>query len=285
MTEHARILERKTEATTASAPVLPLSRKDGFFEFDRVRARVIGESFAKNYRGGNPFPHIVLDNFIDLEVLREVNRQFPQPEKGRFDDAWSHLKTGYILGQIRSAYIQDLLGALNSAAFLNFLEKMTGIRGLVSDPRFTGGGLHETRRGGHLSIHADFNFHPITKLRRRLNLILFLNEDWNPDWGGTLELWDKGMSHCVKSVVPDLGRAVIFNTDSDSYHGHPDPLQVPDSVTRRSIALYYYTAPDSFRLPHTTKWRKRPGSDDSVPPVTDRVKHILRHYFGRGEEA
>jgi len=284
MTQPAQILETTQGAKATPAPILPISRKDGFFEFDRAAARTIGEGLTRAYGNGDPFPHIVLDNFLDLDVLREVDRQFPQPEKGRFDDSWSHLKTGYILDKIRSAYIQDLLSALNSAAFLVFLEKMTGIKGLVSDPRFTGGGLHETRRGGHLSIHADFNFHPITKLRRRLNLILFLNEDWNPDWGGGLELWDKAMTHKVKSVTPDLGRAVIFNTDSDSYHGHPDPLEAPEDVTRRSIALYYYTAPDALRLPHTTKWRKRPGSGDVVPPVTDRVRHVLRHYFGKGAQ-
>tara|TARA_E500000305_G_C4024213_1_gene240769 strand:+ start:1563 stop:2414 length:852 start_codon:yes stop_codon:yes gene_type:complete len=274
----------RQETATKADPVLPISRADGFFEFDRAQAKRIGEGLADAYRNADPFAHIALDNFIDAEVLREVDRQFPRPEKGRFDDAYSHLKTGYVLDKIRSPYIQDLLSALNSAAFLNFLEKMTGIKGLVSDPRFTGGGLHETRRGGHLSVHADFNFHPVTKLRRRINLILFLNEGWNADWGGGLELWDKGMTHAVKTVMPELGRAVIFNTDSDSYHGHPDPLQAPEDVTRRSIALYYYTAPDGFRVPHTTKWRKRPGSADQVPPVTDRVRHVLKHYFGKGED-
>ncbi len=268
----------------ADAPVLDLKREQGFFELDRRGAKALGASFARQYQNADPFPHIVLDNFIGADVLREVNRQFPQPEKGRFSDAFSQLKTGYTHEQIRSAYIHDLLAVLNSAAMLNFLEQISGIKGLVADQRFTGGGLHETRRGGHLSIHADFNFHPMTKLRRRLNLILFLNEEWDDAWGGKLELWDKRMTHCVHSVSPLLGRAVIFNTDSDSYHGHPDPLECPAGVTRRSIALYYYTAPDSFRLAHTTRWRKRPGSKDEVPPLSERLRYKLSYYFGKKPE-
>lgn len=268
----------------AAPPVLDLTRESGFFELDRMGAKALGASLAQQYQHADPFPHIVLDNFIAPEILREVDRQFPQAQKGRFADAFSQLKTGYTHEKIRSAYIHDLLAVLNSAAMLNFLEQMSGIKGLVADQRFTGGGLHETRRGGHLSIHADFNFHPMTKLRRRLNLILFLNEDWDEAWGGKLELWDKRMTRRVHAVTPVLGRAVIFNTDSDSYHGHPDPLDCPPEVTRRSIALYYYSAPEGFRLAHTTRWRKRPGSKDEVPPLSERLRYKLNYYFGKKPE-
>ena len=276
-------LREDTATLSAGEPVLDVARDDGFFEIGRAEAKAKGASLASQYRSAKPFPHIVLDNFVPIEVLREVNREFPGHEKGRFDDAYSQLKTGYALDKIRSPYIHDFLAALNSAAMLNFLEQMTGIKGLVADQRFTGGGLHETRRGGHLSIHADFNLHPITRLRRRLNLILFLNEEWDDAWGGKLELWDKRMTRCEKSVAPVMGRAIIFNTDSDSYHGHPDPLETPEDVTRRSIALYYYTAPDGFRIPHTTKWRKRPGSNDEVPPMTERMRYMFMHMFNKRE--
>lgn len=275
---------RKTAAAAAPSAILDLRRDDGFFELDRMAARDLGVSYAQRYQNASPFPHIVLDNFVDADILREVNRQFPAAEKGRFHDDFSQLKTDYAHEKIRSAYIHDLFRALNSAAFLNFLEKMTGIKGLVSDPRFVGGGLHETRRGGHLSIHADFNIHPLMRLQRRVNLILFLNETWEDGWGGKLELWDKRMTHCEVATAPILGRAVIFNTDSDSYHGHPDPLTVPETQTRRSIALYYYTVPAGFRIPHTTKWRKRPGSQDTVHSVGNKMRETLRYLFGRGED-
>lgn len=268
-----------------SDPMLGLKRTDGFFELDRIDAKTLGAELATRYQTALPFPHIVIDNFVDKDILRKVVSEFPTLRDPHFDDAFSQLKTDYTHEQIRSAYIHDLLNVLNSAAFLNFLERMTGIKGLISDPRFVGGGLHETRRGGHLSIHADFNFHPIFKLHRRVNLILFLNEDWDQSWGGNLELWDKTMARREVAAVPEMGRAVIFNTDSDSYHGHPDPLQVPEHITRRSIALYYYTVPRGLQVPHTTKWRKRPGSHDQIPPIGKKIRHIFQHYFGGGNHS
>lgn len=127
----------------------------------------------------------------------------------------------------KSSAIRNLLAELNSEAFLCFLEEMTGIHGLVPDPYFEGGGLHETRRGGHLGVHADFNLHGKMKLQRRLNLIVYLNEPWDESFGGHLELWDSAMSSCQVKVAPVLGRAVVFSTDLDSFHGHPDPLNCP----------------------------------------------------------
>lgn len=79
-------------------------------------------------------------------------------------------------------------------------------------------------------------------LQRRLNMLIYLNKDWQPEWGGELELWDKQMQQKVRSVAPVFNRCVIFSTDADSFHGHPDGLTTPPDVTRKSIALYYYTA-------------------------------------------
>ncbi len=268
--------------TAGAAPALQLTRADGFFELDRDACKRLGDALHDNYVNASPFPHIVIDNFIDPAVLRRVVDEFPGREKGRFSDAYSQLKTGYTHGQIRSAFVQDLLNALNSAPFLMFLQKLTGIRGLVSDAHYTGGGLHETARGGHLAIHADFNIHPHTKLQRRLNLILFLNDDWEESWGGSLELWDQDMKACRKSVAPVMARAVIFNTDSNSYHGHPDPLLCPPEVMRRSIALYYYTLPSSSLIvPHTTRFRARPGSNDVAPSRFTIAMDSLKRLIGK----
>lgn len=267
---------------TETAPVLTLSRNDGFFELDRAQCKDVGKALHNAYVQGDPFPHIVLDNFIDVDILRRVNDEFPSPAPGRFADEHSWLKTGYTLGQIRSAYIHDLLNVLNAPPFLAFLQEMTGIRGLVSDPYFNGGGLHATRRGGHLSIHADFNLHPHTKMHRRLNLILYLNENWDDDFGGNLELWDQEMKSCVKSVAPIMNRAVIFNTDTTSYHGHPDPLNSPEDRVRRSIALYYYTVPETGMKRHSTLFQVRPGSKDVPQGFAHRILTRIRGMLKMG---
>jgi Rps23 Pro-64 3,4-dihydroxylase Tpa1-like proline 4-hydroxylase len=154
---------------------------------------------------------------------------------------------------------------LNSPAILRFLQAMTGIKGLIADPYYSGGGLHETKSGGHLGVHADFNLNKPLKLERRLNLLIYLNDDWPADYGGELELWDREMKTCHHRVPPLIGNAVVFNTSLDSFHGQPDPVRCPPDRGRRSIATYYYTAPEEGILKlkdRTTVFKTRPKSGD-----------------------
>ena len=234
-----------------------------------------------------------MDDFLDQSMLKRVLADFPSSEnKFFFDRDQERLKFQYQPHEVQSALVRNLFAELNSQAFLGFLEEMTGIDGLIPDPHFEGGGLHETKRGGHLGVHADFNIHDGMKLERRLNLLIYLNEDWEDDFGGQLELWKKDMSECSVRVKPVIGRAVLFTTALDSFHGHPDPLNCPPERSRRSIATYYYQAAQEglAALPkRTTNFRARPGSEDKsdwdvrrhhfvndwVPPKLQRLAHRL----------
>ncbi len=147
---------------------------------------------------------------------------------------------------------------------VNFLEKLTGISGLIPDPHYLGGGLHQIERGGFLKIHADFNRHSRLKLDRRINVLLYLNRPWEDTWGGHLELWDSTMTICADKIAPLFNRLVVFTTTDSSFHGHPDPLDCPPDVVRRSLALYYYTngRPEREQSKvHSTLHQARPGED------------------------
>ena len=147
------------------------------------------------------------------------------------------------------------------------MQKLTGIKEtLIPDPYLIGGGLHELRNEGFLNIHADFNRHPKMKLDRRLNILVYLNKNWKDEFGGQLQLWDKDMQECKKNIVPIFNRMVIFSTTNTSYHGNPIKVNHPNSVSRKSIAMYYYTngRPNSENIigDHSTIFRKRPNSND-----------------------
>ena len=271
-------METETGTMTATRPKLePKVVGDTIF-LDREQCRTLGRALHDEYVSNDPFPHIVIDDFLPTDLLRRVVADFPKRKPPRFDDAQSKLKTGYQMEAIESPLITNLQNALNSSQFLEFLEEMTGIKRLIPDPHFVGGGLHETASGGHLSIHADFNMHKRLNLRRRMNLILFLNEGWKDEYGGHLELWSTDMKERRRSAAPVMGRAVVFNTEEDSYHGHPDPTTSPPDVFRRSLALYYYTALETAVAPQvrTTQFKARPGSKDARPPTSVRVREILR---------
>lgn len=258
-------------------PILDLKDSGGYLHFDRDQCVAEGEKRAAEYQNAVPFPHIVLENFLDEDVLRGIVEQFPDREgRAYFDRPQERLKYQFDPNTVDSFRVRNLLAELNSEPFLAFLSAMTGIEGLISDPYYSGGGLHETLSGGHLSIHADFNLHEKMKVERRLNLLVYLNDDWPEEYGGQLELWDKKMRAAARSVLPVLGRAVVFNTTLQSFHGQPDPVKCPPDRSRRSIATYYYTAYpiEAAIKARTTTFQTRPHSEDK-PDWKMRYNHFV----------
>jgi len=210
------------------------------------------------YANAEPFPHIALDGLFDDAALDTVLREFPSHDAMRWREFDTPLekKLGYYHETSAiSKSVREFLDAMNSFEMLLWLEALTGIEGLVPDPYFGGGGLHQIEPGGFLKIHADFNVHPKLKLDRRLNMLIYLNKNWRDEYGGHLELWDRDMSACRQKILPAFNRTVIFSTTDTSFHGHPHPLSAPEGMSRKSVSLYYYTAgrPDAERsAPHDT---------------------------------
>ena len=202
-------------------------------------------SLRAKYASAAPFPHIVLDRLLDADVLESILRDFPDPRSMQwmqFDNP-QEKKLGYSHERSRlSKAVRDFLNDLNSFETLLWLETLTGIEGLIPDPYFGGGGLHQIEPGGFLKVHADFNVHPKLKLDRRLNMLIYLNKEWKEEYGGHLELWDRDQKSCRRTVLPLFNRTVIFSTTDTSFHGHPHPLTSPPGITRKSVSLYYYTA-------------------------------------------
>ena len=252
-----------------AAPVLPIDLEAGL-ALDHVLARAIGARLAPDYCFAEPFPHIVLENFLPDEVARVALDHFPRENLKSdrvFDIGYAGQHKRQILPAECDAEARALFHFFNSQPMLAFLEGLTAIQGLIPDPYFMGGGYHETGRGGKLGIHADFRVNEQLHLHRRLNVIVYLNEHWDESYGGNLELWSRDMAEKRREVAPLFNRCVIFNTDANSYHGHPDPMTTPDGVLRRSIALYYYTASKEIynEIPNTsTIYQARPGDDRST---------------------
>jgi Rps23 Pro-64 3,4-dihydroxylase Tpa1-like proline 4-hydroxylase len=212
----------------------------------------------ETYLAAEPFPHIVLDGLFDDDALEAVLREFPsrQAMQWREFESSTEKKLGYHHETSTiSKTVRDFLNDMNSFEMLLWLEALTGIEGLIPDPYFGGGGLHQIEPGGFLKVHADFNVHPKLKLDRRLNMLIYLNQNWRDEYGGHLELWDRDMSACRQKILPLFNRTVIFSTTDTSFHGHPHPLTAPEGMSRKSVSLYYYTAgrPEAERsAPHDT---------------------------------
>jgi len=234
------------------------------FQFDADALRELALAEHDAFGRAQPFPYVVMDNFLPTIWLDALLAEFPKPRAANwqtFDNA-QEKKLASSRGTEMGDVTRRVLAQLNSATFLEFLETLTSIDGLIPDPYFVGGGLHQIERGGFLKVHADFNWHEKLRLDRRLNLIVYLNRDWNESYGGDLQLWDAEMTHCVKKIYPVLNRAVLFYTVENGFHGHPDSLTCPEGETRKSIALYYYTngrPANESSVGHSTLFQARPG--------------------------
>ena len=223
-------------------------------------------SLRDQYQEADPFPHVVMDGFLPEDVVEAAARAL---ESSRSSTRWHQFhsreerKRATLPGRAmvgQAPVVREVLQALNDPRMVEALSVLSTTEELEADPTFLGGGVHRIDRGGFLAVHADFNRHPATKRFRRLNLLVYMNRDWSPEWGGDLELWDRPMEKCVVKVSPVINRAVLFSTTTTSWHGHPDPVQCPQGRSRLSVAAYYYSPhPGGQRVrPHSTRFQSRP---------------------------
>ena len=218
------------------------------FHFDARELERLAAARHEQYVSAQPFEHAVFEGLVPAAVLEAVLEEFPAPG----ENAWisyeseNERKLASTPETRMGEATLQLLAELNSSIFVDFLERLTGITGLVPDPHLVGGGLHQILPGGHLGVHVDFDRHPRTGLERRLNVLVYLNRDWDEEYGGALELWRAEPRRCEQRILPTWGRVVVFSTTDRSYHGHPEPLACPEGMTRKSLALYYYSlAPEA----------------------------------------
>lgn len=210
---------------------------------------------AALFRDAEPFPHVCLDDAVPADLIHSALAHWPEP-----------IHPGWKQNQDRKRAFTlhahpELAGLMlwgNRPQVVEWLRRLTGIADVTADPDLNGGGLHEVSRGGRLGIHVDFNVlkHLKRTPYRRLNMLLYLNERWEPEWNGALELRKDSQVPLLK-YEPIFNRLVVFETSEFSWHGHPLPLACPEGITRRSVAWYYYskTPHPSFTERHSTIYR------------------------------
>jgi radical SAM superfamily enzyme YgiQ (UPF0313 family) len=222
-----------------------------------ISPAVTGElsRLAEAFRSAKPFPHVVIDEFLQPQVCQRLLAEFPPYDDLRFrnergDRGKGHYENVPELGETYQR-VHEYLG---SSHFLRLMSEISGIPNLCFDPEYFGGGTHENLDDMELDPHVDFTRHPVSGLYRRLNLLLYLNDEWQEAWGGSLELhtnpWEPWHDE-TKSVLPIFNRCVIFATSHRSWHG-VRTLKGNRPLSRKSFALYLYT-------------RERPDDQPFIP--------------------
>jgi hypothetical protein len=244
----------------------------------KVAAQVLeeGPTLSRAFAAASPFRHVVIDDFLEPAFAQRLLEQFPGFEQGNFLSEDGRPGSKSTFERVRAlgdgyAALDDLI---RSQDFLQLLGTLTDIDQLLYDPWYLGGGTHENRHEGGLEAHIDFNFHPLERWHRRLNLIVYLNPGWEDQWGGALELYRDPAGEADQAIAPVFNRCVIFETNEHSWHGF-NRIVLPEDrrdLARKSIALYFYTqAADDARSQdaHSTVYVN--------PPLPSRLQpgHVL----------
>lgn len=267
------------------------------FYFEREVLDSLARERASEFKEAQPFPHVVISNFLPEPIIQRLVGEFPGPDDipwkvwgggrtRRLEDTKLN-KLGQSDEQCFGPFTRHFVGQLLSATFLSFLERLTGIGSLVVDPSLNGCGLHSTGSGGRLMIHTDTNRHPHSRhaLHQALNLILFLNDDWKEEYGGQLELWTREREP-YKAILPISNRVVLFQSDTRSFHGHPRPVTAPNGRRRNSISLYYYSvgreADDNYDgMQKRVRWVPTSRADwDFAAEAVQRLERVVNRLHG-----
>ena len=260
------------DITRSPAVTEPLYENPFQLDYDRLYA--IAERQSEAYANAAPFPHAVIDDFFARQTYHAVKSAFPPGDS----DIWKTPTNAHTIGKsvtrqgslglkesLFSELQRRLFMELSSSLFLKFMEDLTGISGLIADPYFAEGSFAMSRSGGLLDVHADFSHHDKLGLERRVNMLIYLNDEWSPDYGGALNLYDRNLE-IMHEIDPIGNRVAIFTTSESSFHGFPDPIRCPRDVTRKSVNLYYYTAP----RPERERQRILFPSDPEFCPIPTR---------------
>ncbi len=214
---------------------------------DPLKLIDIANSERHAYQSARPFPHAVIDGFFPAPLLDLVIADLPS-NNSRWTEYNNPNERKRVFSDVNSfaPAAETFAHALNSLPMISFLEKLTGIDGIIPDPYLHAAGYMKVEPGGFLNLHKDFTMHNHLALERRINVLVYLNRDWRPEWGGQLELHSnddlQAPAHIELRVEPIFNRMVIFNTP-DALHGHRSPVACPPERARLLFSCFYFTVP------------------------------------------
>ncbi|MEM5364717.1 2OG-Fe(II) oxygenase [Paraburkholderia azotifigens] len=206
------------------------------------------DRYQSEFQNGKPFKHLCIDNFFESAKAEALLAEFPSFKAKNAMNEFGEVGGKAVVTTLKeiSPFYAAVYDYILSETFLHEMSELTGIPDLLPDPRMYGGGTHENVHGQQMDPHVDFNFDQDHGYHRRINLILYLNKDWQESWGGAIELHSNPRdpkSNQIAAFNCIFNRAVIFETNEYSWHGFK-AVDLPEELrdrSRKSLSVYLYT--------------------------------------------
>jgi len=204
-----------------------------------------------------PIKYKVVKNFLPTVLFEDLKRDYDESlmkdEWNMYDNPLEMKTSRNIISHLSS--IKRLMSILNSEQFIKELRDYFNIEEEIEvDDDMYGAGFHNHIRGGHLCLHLDYEINPVSFKKRFINLILYLNDDWDETYNGATELWSDDCKKCDKLVYPESNKALFFRTDGSSWHGVTTPVSCPKTISRKTIAIYFVSKQKhEIKQEHRTK--------------------------------
>ncbi len=235
---------------------------------------------ASNFQSRKPFRYVEFKDFLLPEAYARILSEFPEVDTQTWVDASGlHTKKKWTQPSVSGSAADTFYKEIQSNEFIEIISQITSIPEVLPDPELFGAGYHQTLDGGYLDVHVDFNIHEKTGLDRRLNLIVYMNREWDSSFGGALQLWDYKKMEMLCQIPPYANTAVLFETNEISYHGHPVPWNSGGKSARMSLSTYYYSQGRDDILgvkPHNTLYINTEGSQGLRKTFANGMIDILK---------
>jgi Rps23 Pro-64 3,4-dihydroxylase Tpa1-like proline 4-hydroxylase len=234
-------------------------------------------SLRKAFDSALPYRHLVIDQFLQPVVAESLYQHFPSVDA--LKTHWKSINEKKSEGSDFSSFhpvFSQLRDLFMSKTFCEWISQVTGIEEVFITNDQMGAGIHQGSDGSFLDIHIDFNIHHLLNVHRRLNMLIYLEKNWQETFGGQLEMWNADMTRCEKMVVPAFNRCVIFETNEISYHGY-GKITVPPDITRKSFFTYFYThTREGASGYHDTIFKPRPD-DTTAKKIQTTIKENIKN--------
>ncbi len=200
-------------------------------------------SLAQSYKQGFPYPHLVVDELFDSEILYSLLNEFlfKRDEAGINWQITKDLKLESKTVRRLSDSTRTFYFWLNSPDFIDALTLAIGRKenSLVGDPTLYGAGLCGILPGGKLESICSFITHPHLPLVCEFNLIICLNDSLNSNGEGKIELYSDQKKDYGITYKSKFNRTLILPiTDKVKYRISTSDRSFESS---KFFSIYYWS--------------------------------------------